>query len=598
MNVLLCCLLLLVPAAATATAPAFVQSCSNSDCGLSSISCSLTTTTGNTYVVAAGYVCLDTLPLVSSVTNTASDTFTKIVSIDNVFENVEVWAVLAGTSSTSFTVNFDSSCADSSLFIAVAEYSGVDSINGTTSATTGGGDPIEITHNNQATNSRLVAVVCPGGTCDLINPSDNSRELIVFQSCPTVGGSFGLQDAAVASTGNKTFSWGTGGCGWPAVVIELDSPSANSATTTATRTNSGTVTATVTATATFTITPTPNPAPPVCDQLWSTAEVGAHGGPQVIDMRSNEIVATPNDPIYAEDNLGIWFAPNGEFVTTATYLGASLWKYSTTAPFVGQFVAPAEANRGVIVSANSELAYFSNPLEPAIYVVDTAPWTIIATISEGGTVNGAGLALTANDTRLWNTFNFGGPEGIRVYNTSTWAIAATIITDAQGFDSTTITAPNGSFVYSTNNGSSTVICVNASTYAIVATISTNANPLGLAISPNGSRAYVTTCCVDPGINVINTVTNTIIATAALSYHPHGNFVSSDNKALWVCDYEMGTDKFHIKKYSTAALESGTLTLLADIQTEDEQAWAANSIAILHTPLCRPPGKSPNKHGCR
>ena len=247
-------LVLLLARPAFATAPAFVQSKSTSGCGSASLTVTLdsTATAGNCMVVLAGSVCLVGLPLVSSVTDTAGSSYTQKVSLTNVFENVEFWTTSATGlgAATQVTVNFDATCANSPVFLAVAEYSSVGSINGTTTSNTGLGDPVTITHNNQVGNSRLVAGGIPGGGCTLSAPSDNGRQLIGLLNCVTVDGSMGLQDAAVAATGNKTFTWTlSGACGWPALVVELDPLPTPTAT----------ATATVTATATKTPTRTPSP---------------------------------------------------------------------------------------------------------------------------------------------------------------------------------------------------------------------------------------------------------------------------------------------------------------------------------------------------
>jgi hypothetical protein len=281
-------LVLLLARTAGATAPGFVQSKSTSDCGVASLTVTLdsTATAGNCMVVLAGSVCLVGLPLVSSVTDTSGSTYSQRVAQTNVFEDAEFWTTSATGlgAAMQVTVNFDATCADSPVFLAVAEYSAVGSISGTTTTNTGIGDPVTITHNNQVGNSRLVAGAIPGGGCTLSAPSDNGRELIGLLNCVTVDGAMGLQDAAVAATGNKTFTWTlSGACGWPALVVELDplpTPTATAtdtvtatATSTATRTTTATAsgtdtasatatrTATATVTATATKTPTRTPSP-------------------------------------------------------------------------------------------------------------------------------------------------------------------------------------------------------------------------------------------------------------------------------------------------------------------------------------------------
>ena len=543
------------------------------------------TGTGRCIIVGAGSVCLGTLPLVSTVTDDGGNTYTMEVQQTNVFEDCEAWSTITTNAVTQITVTFDSTCSDSPVFAAAGEYSGVGEV-GVNGSNTGGSGPIQVDLTTTVANTVGVMFVCPGGACSVSNPSDNERKNLVDTGCASVAGAFQMQDATIASASTHSFTADTGGCGWPGVAVELRPSGANTETFTV----SATITPTATLTRTATTSPTANPAPAVCDQAWFTAEVGAHGGPQVIDMRSNQIIAAPNDPIYAEDNLGLWFAPNGQFVVTASYLGSSLWKYSTMAPYVGQFISPAEGNRNGYVSPDSSRAYFTNALNAKIFSVDTASWTVVATISGAG-IGGSGVTTNKAGTELWNTSHFSDEpyqDGVTVYSLPSFSVVATIPTDPQGFDGLVLGSPNGARMYVTTNGSNSVNAIDTATYAVVGTVSTYANPIGLAISPNGSRAYVNTCCGSPSINVIDTASFAIIATVDISYHPHGNFVTADNSYLWVCDYAMGVGPFKVRKYDAASLALGSLVQVAEITTTDVlDCWDANSAAILQSPLCPP-----------
>ena len=73
---------------------------------------------------------------------------------------------------------------------------------------------------------------------------------------------------------------------------------------------------------------------------------------------------------------------------------------------------------------------------------------------------------------------------------------------------TALAAP---FAYIPNEGSNSVSVVNLATNAVVATIPVGSNPRGVAMSPTGTRVFVTNY-ISNDVSVIDTFTNTVIAT--------------------------------------------------------------------------------------
>src|SRR6266404_2960716 len=65
--------------------------------------------------------------------------------------------------------------------------------------------------------------------------------------------------------------------------------------------------------------------------------------------------------------------------------------------------------------------------------------------------------------------------------------------------------------YITNNASATVSVIDTATNTVTATIHVGSNPLGVAVSPDGSKVYVTNNN-DGSVSVIDTATNAVTAT--------------------------------------------------------------------------------------
>jgi len=77
--------------------------------------------------------------------------------------------------------------------------------------------------------------------------------------------------------------------------------------------------------------------------------------------------------------------------------------------------------------------------------------------------------------------------------------------------------PDGSKVYVTNLNN-TVSVIAAATNAVSATISVGNGPVGVAFTPDGSEAYVTNE-FDHTVSVIATATNAVVATVDVGTSP-------------------------------------------------------------------------------
>lgn len=70
------------------------------------------------------------------------------------------------------------------------------------------------------------------------------------------------------------------------------------------------------------------------------------------------------------------------------------------------------------------------------------------------------------------------------------------------------------FAYVTNVNNNTVTVINTGTNELISTIPfpASSNPFGIAITPDGTRAYVANAGTSDSVTVINTATNTILTT--------------------------------------------------------------------------------------
>lgn len=94
--------------------------------------------------------------------------------------------------------------------------------------------------------------------------------------------------------------------------------------------------------------------------------------------------------------------------------------------------------------------------------------------------------------------------------------------------------PDGKFAFVTNyNGSVTVVDTKA--LSVIATIPTpGANPFGIAISADGTTAYVASFNpASPALLVLNVATRTLTSTVPLTVVPQNLFLSPDGSLLWI-----------------------------------------------------------------
>ena len=67
------------------------------------------------------------------------------------------------------------------------------------------------------------------------------------------------------------------------------------------------------------------------------------------------------------------------------------------------------------------------------------------------------------------------------------------------------------FAYITNEGSATVSVIDTATQTVVATVPVGSLPCGVAVTPDGALVYVANAGGDT-VSVIDTATNTVVAT--------------------------------------------------------------------------------------
>lgn len=132
--------------------------------------------------------------------------------------------------------------------------------------------------------------------------------------------------------------------------------------------------------------------------------------------------------------------------------------------------------------------------------------------------------------------------------------------------------------YVTNNESNTVSVINATSHNLVATISGFNSPVGVAVTPDGTKAYVVNSQPNPGtVSVINTAANTIVATITVGNGATLAAVSPDGKHVYVPNSNDGTVSVIDTTVNrvTATITVGGAPLGAVVTPDNAHVYIAN-----------------------
>jgi YVTN family beta-propeller protein len=96
-----------------------------------------------------------------------------------------------------------------------------------------------------------------------------------------------------------------------------------------------------------------------------------------------------------------------------------------------------------------------------------------------------------------------------------------------------IPAQAQTFAYVTNEGSNSVSVIDTSTNTVVATVGVGTRPFGVAVTPDGTRAYVTNNIVSGSVSVIDTSSRTVVATIGVGANPLQVAITPDGTRAYV-----------------------------------------------------------------
>jgi YVTN family beta-propeller protein len=131
------------------------------------------------------------------------------------------------------------------------------------------------------------------------------------------------------------------------------------------------------------------------------------------------------------------------------------------------------------------------------------------------------------------------------------ASALTLAVGASPASAATATAPRA---YVANFDSNTVSVIDTATNTVVATVAVGIHPLGVAVNPAGTRAYVANYDSN-NVSVIDTATNTVVATVAVGILPETVAVNPAGTRAYVTNFGSNT---------VSVIDTGTNAVVATV----------------------------------
>jgi YVTN family beta-propeller protein len=239
------------------------------------------------------------------------------------------------------------------------------------------------------------------------------------------------------------------------------------------------------------------------DQVVTTILVGTIGGTGTTD--------------------GVAVSPDGRFAYAASENGILAVIDTATNSVTAKLSVGAGADF-VAFSPDGSRAYVSGG--NSVAVVDTTSNTVVANIT---VPTAYAVAVNPDGSDAYVTSEGGGT--VSVIDTSTNTVTGTINVGALPTD--VAVSPDGTHVYASNYSSGTVSVIDTATNTATATISVGGNPYGVVVSPDGSHAYVATW--SGNVEIIDTATNSV--TGSIAVGPAvGVAISADGSRLYVSHY--------------------------------------------------------------
>jgi YVTN family beta-propeller protein len=243
---------------------------------------------------------------------------------------------------------------------------------------------------------------------------------------------------------------------------------------------------------------------------------------------------------------------------THAYSAAGVYTVSLTASnsngTASKLITVSAVQKGVL---SPSFAFITNINSNTVSVINTENNNLTATVPVG--INPAGVAVSPDGKKVYVTnANYNHRGSVSVIDTAISKVTATIDIGEKYSPCGIAITPDGNKLYVADRDINGVSVIDTATNTVIATVSAGKWPMGVAASPDGTKVYVTNR-YNNNVSVIDTGTNVIIATVNVEPGPSGITVSPDGTKLYVTNCESNT---------LSEIDTGSNTVTATVPVEE------------------------------
>jgi len=183
-------------------------------------------------------------------------------------------------------------------------------------------------------------------------------------------------------------------------------------------------------------------------------------------------------------------------------------------------------------------AFITNLNSNTVSVINTGNNTLTATVPVG--IEPFGAAVSPDGTKVYVTNTRYGNRGtVSVIDTAINKVTAIVDVGYKYSPCGIAVAPDGKKLYVADRDIKGVSVIDTFTNTVIATVPVGVNPLGVTITPDGKKVYVANRYSNT-VSVIDTNTNAVIATVKVGSGPCGVTVNQMGTVLYVTNCESNT----------------------------------------------------------
>ena len=218
-----------------------------------------------------------------------------------------------------------------------------------------------------------------------------------------------------------------------------------------------------------------------------------------------------------------------------------LFKYTATAKdsnvnqdFVGiGNISLVSFDDGAIPALPENATYVSTANSGLVNIIDTDTNTLAGALTLDGSHGFGNIVVSPDGATAYFTNNQPAPNGaVSVVDTQSNSVTTSIPVGDNPIG--IAITPNGSKAYVANITSGDVSVIDTASNSVITTINVGPTPLGIVVSPDGSKVYIAHRFSN-FISVIDTVTDTFQTTVTVGQNPFGIEVSPDSSKIYVAN---------------------------------------------------------------